>query len=112
MGDINWFIKKAMNNVMQSQQNKIGLTTDFQHASVNIDQDTLAECLVTLAHIVKEHGDDYLPIFERIKNELDEYNHSQNIKEIALSIAEQNSKILHPVKMYNNHPTKCTTLKI
>ena len=59
---------------------------------MNINEETLSHCLITLAHVVKEHGDDYLPIFERIKNELDDYRHSQSLKDIALNIAENHPK--------------------
>lgn len=96
----NWHIEKAMANVMRSRQDK--LKPNFQRASVTVDDDTLSHCLITVAHIVKEHGGTYLPIFERLKHELDEYRRSQNIKDFALDMAEQHPKTASPDKNKQN----------
>lgn len=96
MGD-NWNIEKAMSNVMQGQ---VGLSSKstFNYASTPIDHATLSHCLITLAHLIKDHGDDYLPIFERLKNELSDFTHSQSLKAFAIQLAEQQPK--------NNLPDK------
>lgn len=43
---------------------------------------------VIIARIIRDYGDDYLPIFERIHEIREGYKSNQNLKNMALQIAE------------------------
>ena len=52
----------------------------------------LYECYNKLACIIKAHGDEYLPLFERVHNEIESRKEKNRMVDIALRVAENNSK--------------------
>jgi hypothetical protein len=85
------FIYKAMANVMQPKA-ALPLKTCFQAASITIDHGTLSHCLVALAHLINDGDDVYLPIFERIKNELAQLEHTTELKDLAMNLVAQGAQ--------------------
>ena len=66
----------------------------LQRTGENLEPDSLQHCLIEIAHLVNKHGDDYIPIFERIKSEIENDYEKQQTK---LLISEITSKcLLHP----------------
>lgn len=87
----NWDIEKAMANVMRSQNREPSVKPHSSSGGFTVDEETLSTCLITLAHIIKNDGDQYLPIFERLKSELDEFRRLQSLKDLAINMADQSS---------------------
>lgn len=52
----------------------------------------LYECYNKLACIIKQHGDEYLPLFERVHNEIESRKEKSRMVDIALRVAENNPK--------------------
>jgi hypothetical protein len=48
--------------------------------------DDLEECYLKMARIVKDFGDQYLPIFERLHQEMEQRKMQQDMKAIALKL--------------------------
>ena len=59
--------------------------------NIIIDHATLTYCLNVLAHMIDEGEDAYLPIFERIKLELDKLEHENELRDLAKTIVAQNA---------------------
>ncbi len=55
-----------------------------------ITYEVIEECYVFMAHIVRDYGEQYLPIFERLHVELDVYKERQKMLDKALSVSEKN----------------------
>ena len=54
----------------------------------DITYERLKNCYVTVAKIVATHGDVYLPIFERLHTELEEFKNKQDMLERAFQVAK------------------------
>ena len=59
----------------------------------DITDDMLIECYTVMAHIVKAHGDHYLPIFERLHSEIENRNAKRKLLDTALQVSK-NSTLL------------------
>lgn len=53
----------------------------------DISNERLKDAYYTIAKIVSEQGEDYLPIFERLDTELKHYNHKHQMLEKAFGVA-------------------------
>ncbi len=62
-------------------------------SDIEINETTLKECLCYMAYMVNEHGDTYLPIFERLKEELEILKQREALKNYARKIANENIKL-------------------
>lgn len=62
-------------------------------SDIEINKTTLKECLCYMAYMVNEHGDTYLPIFERLKEELEILKQREALKNYARKIANENIKL-------------------
>ena len=87
-----WHIEKVMFNIMRGQNSKLTTKPDFNTIGATINQEKLSTCLTTLVHIIKNDGEQYLPIFEHLQKELNEYRRLLAIKEITINMAEQDEK--------------------
>lgn len=85
------YIKQAMTNVMQAKQ-RFKLKGQLKNACIIVDQATLSHCLVTLAHLIHEGGDVYLPIFERIRLELEQQKNDMEMKNLAMDLVVQSTQ--------------------
>ncbi|MEP1305097.1 MAG: hypothetical protein ABJK11_11150 [Balneola sp.] len=56
-----------------------------------MSKDDLQECYELMAYIVNKHGDDYLPLFERLHEEIEARKEKNGLLEIAIKVAENNS---------------------
>lgn len=54
----------------------------------DITLDLLYYCRAVMANVVKENGDDYLPIFIRIQNSIAEHEEVEKHKRIALQLVD------------------------
>lgn len=45
-------------------------------------------CYIIMARIVRDHGDEYLPVFQRMHEERELFNANQDLKSKALQVAE------------------------
>ncbi|MEQ9297607.1 MAG: hypothetical protein RIF33_03540 [Cyclobacteriaceae bacterium] len=70
--------------------NKIA-PTPRQVSNEMINVARLEKCLKTIAKVVAEHGEDYLPIFERVHAELEKKRQQQRILDMALNLANENN---------------------
>lgn len=52
-----------------------------------INEQNIEKSYVIIARIIRDYGDDYLPIFERIHEIREGYKSNQNLKNMALQIA-------------------------
>ena len=84
-----WHIDTAMKRVIAGKQSELSAKRDFHRTSICSDVNSLSECLLRLAHVINNNGDIYLPIFERIKDELDKTQHMTSLKDLAKRLAEQ-----------------------
>lgn len=57
-----------------------------------MNKDDLQECYELMAYIVNKHGDDYLPLFERLHEEIEARKEKNNLLEIASKVAGNASK--------------------
>ena len=51
-----------------------------KHPSAEINETTLKQCLICMAQVVDRYGDAYLPIFIRLKDELEKQREQDAIK--------------------------------
>lgn len=56
-------------------------------------EDDLDRCYKIMAKVVKKHGDDFLPIFERLHKEIQAREERNKLRNIALKVADENEKI-------------------
>ncbi|PCI44149.1 MAG: hypothetical protein COB49_11445 [Alphaproteobacteria bacterium] len=56
----------------------------------DITYEMIEECYVFMAHIVRDYGEQYLPIFERLHSELEVYKKRQKMLDKALSVSKKN----------------------
>ncbi len=89
MNDQDSYIKKAMRKVMQTSDATLTTETRVNRASTAVDHEALSNCLINLAHLIKQGGDAYLPIFERVRQEMKQHDHFRNVKALALQLSEQ-----------------------
>ena len=54
----------------------------------DVTDDLLEECYVMIARIVKQHGEEYLPIFERLHTEIEERKSRKKLIELAHNVSE------------------------
>ena len=79
-----WTVEAAMRIVMSHK--KPGQTKPrrpLDHTNIEINEATLKQCLFYMAHVVDEHGDIYLPIFMRLKEELEKRKAQDALKHYA-----------------------------
>jgi hypothetical protein len=53
------------------------------------DRAQLEKAYKIAAKIVAEHGDTYLPVFERLHNEIMQHESKRSLKELALKIRDE-----------------------
>jgi hypothetical protein len=63
--------------------------TKNTHAE-ELSMDELYDCYRTLARIIKKYGKEYLPLFERVHNEIEMRKKENRLLEIALKVADEN----------------------
>ena len=85
------FINEAMTNVMQRKATS-PFKAYFHDSCVTVDHATVSYCLYALAHLINDGDDIYLPIFERIKTELDRLEHNTELKDLAMNLVAQSSQ--------------------
>lgn len=66
---------------------------NLQKTSEHVEPNSLQYYLIEIAHIIDKYGDDYIPIFERIKSELE---NDYEIQQTKFLINEITSKYLLP----------------
>jgi len=54
-------------------------------------EDDLDRCYRIMASVVRKHGDDFLPIFERLHKEIQAREERNKLKEIANTVAKKSS---------------------
>lgn len=57
-----------------------------------VTMEELQECYESLAQIVKKHGKEYLPLFERVHNEIQMRKKENRLIDIAHRVAENSEK--------------------
>lgn len=78
-----------MRKVMQTSDATPTTRSRINRISTTVDHETLSNCLINLAHLIKQGGDAYLPIFERVRQEMEQHDHFRNVKALALQLSEQ-----------------------
>lgn len=77
-------------------ENKIVACLSLQKTREPFASNSLQHCLIAIAQIIDKYGDDYIPIFERIKSELEDDYEKQQTK---LLISKITSKCLPPTPL-------------
>ena len=87
----NWNIKNALNKYAPfvSSKKHNASTKPRKHSSTEITQQRLQESYQIAASAVKEHGDIYLKIFERLHNEIDNFEAKKSLLNTAFKIANK-----------------------
>lgn len=67
-----------------------GIKVDRIESDEDITLELLEECLQTSAKLVKLYGKKYLPIFERMCHEIENWKKDENMLETAIQIADSN----------------------
>jgi hypothetical protein len=83
------FVDKAMMKVMRKKEN---LTATFNRVSVPVTEENLRACLIIMAGMVNRYGETYLPIFIRIKEELERIKSTQSMLDLAAEIENKSTK--------------------
>lgn len=87
---VEWSIENAMHNVMRHKDCNQPTFIKPTHLKNNeVNQATLKRCLNYVACLISQHGDLYLPIFERLKNELEQHQKQDALKDYAKQIANK-----------------------
>jgi len=85
-----WQVEDAMRIVTNHKKpNQIKIQKPCNDNKIEINDATLKQCLMFMAHMVDKHGDVYLPIFIRLKNELEKQKEKDAIKRYAKEIIRQ-----------------------
>ncbi len=85
-----WNIKDALNKYAPfSSPKKVNSSKLKGHSSTEISQDRLRQSYKIAAYAVKEYGDIYLKIFERLHNEIDDYETKNSLLNTAFKIANK-----------------------
>lgn len=71
----------------------------------NLTPEQIRKVYKIAAEVVRLYGDTYLPVFERIHEEVEKINQKQSMKTLALSVASANSDL---ERNEDNH-TYCST---
>jgi hypothetical protein len=50
----------------------------------------LEECYIIAARVVADYGDVYLPVFERMKNELEKARKAEGLRALAIAVTKEN----------------------
>lgn len=83
------FVAEAMYKIMNPKEKKI------QIKRIRVEKVTgeiLSECLLIAAKLVQECGDDYLPLFTRVKRDLENLEQENEVKNLALSLTNKSQK--------------------
>jgi hypothetical protein len=97
MGDNYWDIDKVLMNIMKGQDNKLSVTTSLDESNTAISESSISRCLIVIAYIIQDNGDVYLPILDKLINELENYRHLNNLKKLAIQLSER-----HPLNNFNH----------
>ena len=85
------FLAGAMNVVRRGKAKQAARPNTTNLDNIIINHATLSYCLNVLAHMIHKGEDAYLPIFKRIKSELDKLEHDSELKDLAKTIVAQNA---------------------
>jgi len=94
--DKDWKIEKHINKLLPKQND---LSSEFNYEPRRhfekgaISDELLEECYVYMAFVVKDYGDKFLPIFERLHREREKRKSQKEMLEIALSISKKRPEI-------------------
>lgn len=76
---------------MESVKHQIqGIKVDRIKSEEDITLELLEECLQTSAKLVKLYGKKYLPIFERMCHEVENWKRDEHMLETAVQMADSN----------------------
>ena len=85
-----WQVEDAMRIVTNHKTlHQSNIQVPCNDNNIEINEATLKQCLIFMAHMIDKHGDVYLPIFIRLKNELEKQKEKDEIKRYARDIARQ-----------------------
>ncbi len=82
-------LEKSMRVVMRHNKRHEPHSPPVNVDDITITEPILKDCIIKVAHFV-EHDDTYLPIFERLTNELEELRRKNKLKDYAHQIVRQN----------------------
>jgi hypothetical protein len=91
MRKIDWNLEQVMKIKVKCQADRLSLSPTFRFSYIEVDEEALSQCLIVMAFIIEDYGDDYLSILEKLKNELDNYYNLKRMKEFALHLSQNNS---------------------
>lgn len=94
-----WDLQKCLNQCSPKIITMNHILTHERLSSDDITLDLITEAYEVMARIVTQHGDRYLPIFQRLHNEIEEYRSHDSLLKLAKNIAR------------NNYPQKIKTDK-
>ena len=82
-----WKVEDAMRIVTNHKKPRPAkIQTPCNDNKIQINEASIKQCLIFMAHMVDKHGDVYLPIFIRLKNELEKQKEKDEIKRYAQDI--------------------------
>lgn len=93
-GDKHWDFDKTLSRLAPQSAQSFEAIAPLKDSELQVTEITdalLEEAYVTMALIVKQHGEHYLPIFERLHNEITERQKKSDLLSVALSVADQDT---------------------
>ena len=93
--DENWNIETAMQSIMRSHNKDFEPIEIDWHQDIPVNEQTLKECLVQLADIMSNHdeGEIFLPIFQRVHNELKDIQAQNELLQYAQQISSREIRV-------------------
>jgi hypothetical protein len=89
----NWSIENAMQVVMRHRKTERTFYKNNTNKDTSITEETLKIHLTDLANIIEDHGDKYLPVFERVHNELKSFQKQNELREFARRISTNKTQL-------------------
>jgi len=86
-----WDLKTALLNQSPSIEPDIHVNPRLNSQKHEITYKQIQECHKVAAQIVKEYGEDYLPIFERLHQEVKNHERKSRLLNTAFEIAKKNN---------------------
>ena len=72
----------------QNYFNNLNIKKGFDQ-NEELTMEELYECYNSLARIVKKYGNEYLPLFERVHNEIERRKKKNRLLDIAMDVANK-----------------------
>ncbi len=91
--DESWNVEATMHTIIHQQKDDFQLSNIDWDREIPINETTLKRCLLELANIIEEHGDIYLPIFERVHNELQGLQKRNELREYVRKISTKEAHL-------------------